>query len=366
MEIRTDRTPKPKRKTKATSKSRKQQTFDELHDIEPSTILTSPLQPPPKRTRKPKQIVQGSDEEEEVVIASDGYARNSFIVDDHENDFFEPPPARHQAPQHTTASNREVGTPIRADATMASLSPMRKIIAEGLQEELFSFCRNEIVAKHKYRKQPFSDTVLRQMSIILPKTIADMMRIPDINADMVTRYGDKLLRLIRNSKQTYKSMKDSSQRPHDPNHEIRIDLTGDPEVEISDDEFDFSDDEFADESSRHFQNNSGSNTYQLGEFDQQQDDRVRKFNSAFVNSQGMDTSTEAQPKTKSRTQSKAPYKGKKTNYKARKGGSGAAGSARKNGGGPKASTKSKGNQSKPAGSGFSAGRTEGGGIRPMA
>jgi bloom syndrome protein len=239
---------------------------------------------------------------------------------------------------------------------------MRRMVAEGLQEELSNFCREDIMLKNKLRQQPFSDTILRQIAIVLPTTTQEMMNIPNINIDMVSRYGDRLIRLIRNSKQTYKSMKDSTQRPHDPNHELIVDLTGDAEAGKSENEYEeYTDDEYADESSRHFQNDSGPVVRNTGSYDSPQNDSaLSRFNSIMQATKNQTAQVPTQ------SEARESYKGKKNyNKKFRKART-PSGDRRKSGGTSKSAARNKAQpRNTGGGSGFAGGRSGGGGIRPM-
>lgn len=350
MSVRMDRTPRPKKKTKATGKSKKQAS----DDLGPSTILTSPLQPQAKRSRKGRAPVEDFvDEEDDFAVSRNGYRINGFVVDedDDDDDCFDPPAAKAKAAPRAAA--RQGGSRITSDMTMESLSPNRKIYAEGLQQELSNFCRNDIMFKNKLRQQPFSDTILREIAIHCPMTVEEMAKIPNINIDMVTRHGQKLLKMIRSSKSLYESTQPA---PKDRNHElqVRIDLTNDADLQNSegeDDEYGSVDDDDAVEESTHFKHTGSSNKRNA-------DIEVQRFNEIM--------GAPSKPSPATQIQSKPSYgdgRSWKKKYTKARAGSGTQSKKRTS---AKAATNSRAPpKSGGSGSGFIGGASSGKGIRAM-
>ena len=109
--------------------------------------------------------------------------------------------------------------------------------------------RQAIMINKGHRQAIFSDTVLREMGLRVPRDLGTMKAIPGINSEMVDRYGKKFMILINNTRDLYAGMAAAPQVPapqeisdgdysdadneqvYDRNHENVIDLCGDSDQE---------------------------------------------------------------------------------------------------------------------------------------
>lgn len=230
-----------------------------------STNVSSPIQATSKRRRG--RVVEVEDDENKTLHAN-SYERDGFVASDnneeeYSDDAFEPV---RTIGIKRNASRRELGPPITTDLIMDSLSPNHRMIVEDFMRHAKQMC-SEIRDRYSLRSIPFTDTILREMAIHFPKTQTELLRIPNINSEMVKRYGWRFLELIKQSKSLYESLdtttvrgegnaskkygknqageKDESEvedAPIDPNHENVIVLDSDDEEDngefgvLSDDE----------------------------------------------------------------------------------------------------------------------------------
>ncbi|KAJ0426520.1 hypothetical protein BJY00DRAFT_272372 [Aspergillus carlsbadensis] len=140
------------------------------------------------------------------------------------------------------AGNRErkgknlPGPPITQDSRFDELDPLHKTVAEDFMVYAKRYCQ-DIVFEKGLRNQPFTDTILREMVMVFPKDEKEMLQIPNVDEDKVHRYGDKILKLIRDTQRRYSELKQDRDGADgvvpDPNH-TNV-------VNISSDEFEFSD-----------------------------------------------------------------------------------------------------------------------------
>lgn len=234
-----------------------------------STNVSSPVQAVSKRRKKSSFVeheAEDDDEDDEedafdsVPRYANGYARDSFIVaDDEEEDDFVP---LRDASRIKQKQRRELGPRITNDAIMESLSRNHRELVEtfvdNAQEE-----SKRIQRIQQLRLRPFSETVLRHIAIRLMTTKRELLRIPDINPEMVNLHGDVFLTMLKNLKKHTGFQEDETddddeeeQRPMDPNHQNVIDLVSDEEEEEDeyggDSAFEEEDDE-EDGPSPHFQ-----------------------------------------------------------------------------------------------------------------
>ncbi|KAL2809662.1 hypothetical protein BJX63DRAFT_345896 [Aspergillus granulosus] len=128
------------------------------------------------------------------------------------------------------------GPPITQDHRFDQLDPLHKAVAEDFMVYAKSYCQNLVLEKG-LRNQPFTDTILREMVMVFPKDKTEMLQIPNIDEDKVRRYGDKVLKLLRDTQRRYSELKkdrdDVDGIVPDPNHHNV--------VNISSDEYEFSD-----------------------------------------------------------------------------------------------------------------------------
>ncbi|KAL4932624.1 RecQ family helicase MusN [Aspergillus undulatus] len=136
------------------------------------------------------------------------------------------------------------GPPITQDHRYDQLDPLHKTVAEDFMVTVKHYCQ-DLVLQKGLRNQPFSDTVLREMVIVFPRDKSEMLKIDDIDPDKVERYGDRVLKLLRDTQRRYAELKrdreDVDGVVPDPNHHNV--------VNISSDEFSEFDDDFVDHAS---------------------------------------------------------------------------------------------------------------------
>ncbi|KAL4979049.1 hypothetical protein BDW66DRAFT_148541 [Aspergillus desertorum] len=140
------------------------------------------------------------------------------------------------------------GPPITQDDRFDQLDHLHRAVAEDFMVYAKNYCQ-EVVMDKGLRNQPFSDTILREMAMVLPRDAdtgtdkREMLHIPNIDPDKVHRYGDKILKLIRDTQQRLSELKQEGDDVDgvvpDPNHHNVIN--------VSDDEFSDADDVFMDQ-----------------------------------------------------------------------------------------------------------------------
>lgn len=176
------------------------------------------------------------------------FETDGFVIkdDDFENDFA---PVRIAKPSKNRPPQR-LGTPITSDQRLAELS-------DNQQCALIDFMgsarrqRQRIMADKGHREPIFSDVILREMGLELPRNLNEMRLIPNIRPEMVDLYGKKFLPLVEKTRRMF--MNDVPVRKHlpldqhfientaidddedddevlDPNHQNIIDLCSDTEV----------------------------------------------------------------------------------------------------------------------------------------
>jgi bloom syndrome protein len=243
----------------------------------PSTNISSPVQRPSK-----KNIQQYAyDDEGEDAYFEDMYPKpqknrskykdDGFVVD------FE---STRKAKASTSKRSNALGAPITVDERTAGLTETQSAILEDFMGGARSM-NEQLMMNKGLRNKPFSDTILREMGLNLPKNEEELLAIPGINPDMVKHYGRRFFHLIENTRDFYgdyppKSRNSASkhrrvveqeeqegedeeddQTPMDPNHQNVIDLVSsdaEPEEELptdtvddtnyfDDDDIDFDEDE---------------------------------------------------------------------------------------------------------------------------
>ncbi|KAG9950528.1 ATP-dependent DNA helicase, partial [Aureobasidium melanogenum] len=199
----------------------------------PSTNISSPVQAGPSRKRG--------------GLTRNGYERDTFIVEDPDEDedyaqsedeededgYFEP------LRTETTSRSRnqtKLGEPITRDEALHNLDDVHQdVIASFVQDAKEKM--QQLMRKKDLRQQPFSDTMLREMAIVFPKTLEAMKRIRGIDSVKVDCHGITLLPLIAQYKKQFEEMKQGAEDvPYDPNHATVILIESDDEND-DDDEF---------------------------------------------------------------------------------------------------------------------------------
>jgi bloom syndrome protein len=158
------------------------------------------------------------------------------------DDEFAPP--RVAKPPIAATQSRGLGKPITVDERTAGLDEMQQDILDDFVHGAKQL-RQDIMINKGHRQAIFSDTVIREMGLRVPRDLGTMKAIPGINPEMVDRYGKKFMLLINNTRDMYARMAAAPQDPapqeisdgdydeaddeqvYDRNHENVIDLCGD-------------------------------------------------------------------------------------------------------------------------------------------
>ena len=128
-----------------------------------------------------------------------GYQADGFVVTDDEDDGFAP--VRVAKPLRRTKT-KGLGAPITTDQRTAELTELQSDVLRDFMTGAKSL-RNSIQVKNSHREAIFTDTVLREMGLGLPRNLDEMKAIPGIRSEMVDRYGKQFLRLINNTRDIY-------------------------------------------------------------------------------------------------------------------------------------------------------------------
>jgi bloom syndrome protein len=200
----------------------------------PSTNVSSPARPP-------KSIAAFAYEQSDDVGRGKKLPRKRTAArkpqsDDDDSDVFEPVLPKKSS---KTKQANVLGQRITSDARVADLDNVQSAILADFMNAARNVARDIMIAKD-WRHMPFSDTILREMGLRLPRTLNDMAQIPDIELEMVKRHGQKFLPLINNTKQFYgdnvprggyedegdeyeegDEEEDEEQTPLDPNHQLK-------------------------------------------------------------------------------------------------------------------------------------------------
>ncbi|KAH7378849.1 hypothetical protein BKA66DRAFT_466766 [Pyrenochaeta sp. MPI-SDFR-AT-0127] len=332
---------KPHAKESAVKKLKKQQTQF------PSTNVSSPVRPTKRHIR---QFAYHEDDEEDDDYfnaprraTGNGttrghHVRGSVVHDADDTGEF--------APIRVAKSSKPIraqgfGSPITVDERMAGLTDTQQTILEGFMNSAKQL-RNDIMSEKDLRHAIFTDTVLREMGLDLPKNLEEMHGIPGIRPQMVELYGKKFLRLVNNSRGFYDKhvpvrrnqlsqssrviheVSDDDEEVDDQNHRLVVDLCSEtddiPGVEDveSDYSFDVDDDNDDDDGIVHTSHH----------FTQNVDPQVAEFNSRYTQlGAGAVTSTSKAAKLpSSRAGSLVPGAGYKKKSYRKKGSGGFGGS----------------------------------------
>lgn len=206
-----------------------------------STMVSSPP-PAVSRRHRGRVVDDEADEDETNEFHRNGYARDNFVVsdddDDEESDAFEPLIPTNGAALKRNTSRRRLTAPITSDAIMNALSPNHRDVVHDFMAHAKQICA-KIREDDGLQRVPFSDTILREMAIRLPRNQNELLQIPNINEEMVKRHARKFLPLIHNAKECLErdeETDDGDQTTIDPNHRNVIDLVSDDEP-VDDDEY---------------------------------------------------------------------------------------------------------------------------------
>ncbi|KAF2266236.1 hypothetical protein CC78DRAFT_615306 [Lojkania enalia] len=218
----------------------------------PSTNISSPIRPTTKQSIR-QYVYDGENDDDDyyeeadtrkrsapkrAAYFRDGVAHNEAASDEY--DGFEP--IRIGKPKTAVLGRqRTLGAPITYDEREADLDDMQRDILNDFMKSAKSVAK-KIQMDKELRKQPFSDTILREMGLNCPTNETELLAIPSIKPEMVKLYGKKFLPLIFNTRSCYGSKLPASanQSSHhdviheeeeeedsellDPNHQNVIDL----------------------------------------------------------------------------------------------------------------------------------------------
>ncbi|XP_014553346.1 hypothetical protein COCVIDRAFT_108007 [Bipolaris victoriae FI3] len=187
-------------KAPAAKKTKKQQTQF------PSTNVDSPVRGNKQKIRSFAYNQDEDDDDEDVFDAprhptrkqaNRSFQADGFVVDD--DDGFAP--VRVAKPLKATKA-KKLGTPITTDQRTAELTELQSDVLRDFMTGAKRM-RTSIQEKKGHREAIFTDTVLREMGLDLPRNLDEMKTIPGIRPEMVDRYGKSFLKLINNTRNFY-------------------------------------------------------------------------------------------------------------------------------------------------------------------
>ncbi|KAF2738012.1 hypothetical protein EJ04DRAFT_487240 [Polyplosphaeria fusca] len=177
----------------------------------PSTNISSPTQPARKRDLRQytyEEDDNDSDDDYYEPVQNDKisrkrttYERVGFVVDndDDARDGFNPVLVGATTKR---SGRRDLGKPITVDERMATLNDFQKMVLEDFMRGAKTMTRAIMVDKG-LRKPPFTDTILREMGIRVPKNKEELLAIPGVNPNMVDLYDHRFMPLIQNTRAAY-------------------------------------------------------------------------------------------------------------------------------------------------------------------
>ncbi|KAF2278524.1 uncharacterized protein EI97DRAFT_465806 [Westerdykella ornata] len=209
----------------------------------PSTNVSSPTRPPVKRNMR--EYAYAEDSGGKQIQRQRRTSKRPIVPDDEgESSYACPEPVRNAKP---SASKKNKAPPrlLTTYERIRGLTEVQNLILEDFvktaKEE-----GQKILLQKNLRNQPFSDTILREMGLDLPRSLDEMLQIPGIEKEKVEHFGKNLLRLIERTRQAYgnelpppreqparyrvivsdEEDDDESETPLDPNHQVKpiIDL----------------------------------------------------------------------------------------------------------------------------------------------
>ncbi|KAI9376592.1 hypothetical protein BJX61DRAFT_538674 [Aspergillus egyptiacus] len=185
-----------------------------------STIVSSPVQSANRRRLARYQHNNGGGDESDSDMDSDGFGRIRIAGKRERNKANVP------------------GPPITQDHRFDQLDSLHKAVAEDFMVYAKMYCQ-DLVLQKGLRNQPFSDTILREMVMVFPKDKTEMLRIPNIDPDKVHRYGDRILKLVRDTQRRYTELKKDQEDVDgvvpDPNHHNVVNISSGDEFSDFDD-----------------------------------------------------------------------------------------------------------------------------------
>ncbi|PVI06881.1 hypothetical protein DM02DRAFT_723848 [Periconia macrospinosa] len=217
----------------------------------PSTNVSSPVRPAAKRNIR--DFVYNADDNdddsyyEEAPRPSRKNSRNAHQQDpDEEEDEFGFAPIRvaKRSGATTLPPKKPRGPPITVDERIAGLNDLQKDVLEDFMSRAKDMIRK--LKMQGVRHTPFSDTILREMCLELPRNKREMLALPRIKPEMVELHGKSFLELVKTTRTFYESTggaplpsqaqyadedeeeeEDEEAPVMDPNHNNVIDLCDD-------------------------------------------------------------------------------------------------------------------------------------------
>ncbi|KAJ6201304.1 hypothetical protein J3E72DRAFT_232767 [Bipolaris maydis] len=190
-------------KAPAAKKTKKQQTQF------PSTNVDSPVRGNKQKIRSFAYNQDDDDDDDDDVFdaprhptrkpANRSYQADGFTVGDDDDDGFAP--VRVAKPLKTKKA-KKLGTPITTDQRTAELTELQSDVLRDFMTGAKSM-RTSIQERKGHREAIFTDTILREMGLDLPRTLDEMKTIAGIRPEMVDRYGKSFLKLINNTRNFY-------------------------------------------------------------------------------------------------------------------------------------------------------------------
>ncbi|KAF1837972.1 hypothetical protein BDW02DRAFT_627523 [Decorospora gaudefroyi] len=191
------------KKTKTKTKTKKQQSQF------PSTNIPSPVRAPKQKIRSFAYAGDEDDNEHafdaprhptRTTKTARGYQADDFVVDEAEDDSDFAPVRVAKSSKPTKAKG--LGAPITSDQRTEELTECQRDILRDFMDGAKSL-RSNIQGKKSHREAIFTDTVLREMGLELPRNLDEMKAIHGIRSEMVNLYGKQFLTLINNTRECY-------------------------------------------------------------------------------------------------------------------------------------------------------------------
>lgn len=168
----------------------------------PSTNVSSPV-------RAPKQKIQSyayqpdEDEDEDYFEAPRHPARKTKTAGKFSDDAIHREFAPVRVAKSVKSSNMQaLGNPITSDDRLADLTEHQHDILLAFVNEAKAI-RQDIMSNRGHRQPIFSDTILREFGLELPRSLDEMRLIPGVRAEMVDQYGKRFMSLINNTRSCY-------------------------------------------------------------------------------------------------------------------------------------------------------------------
>lgn len=157
------------------------------------------------------------------------------IEEESDIDYFEPVREKGILQRSKT---RELGPPITIDEKMETLNATHRHIVD-IFVETAKKALQKIMFSKSLRRQPITDTQLREIAVAFPQNSQELLIIEGVDEYKVKTYGRLLLKLVKEAHNDYEAMMRAQEdRPDDPNHKNVVEISSDEE-DFVDDEEDF-------------------------------------------------------------------------------------------------------------------------------